>query len=58
MPINQNLMRALQKKYGEEKGERIYYMMENRGVPPFGHKKKKLTDLQTAALRKLRKKNG
>lgn len=56
MPINQSLMRALKKKYGEKRGEDIYYAMENAGVPPFGHKKKKLSDLQTAALQKLRKK--
>ncbi|MBT9166924.1 MAG: hypothetical protein DDT19_00248 [Syntrophomonadaceae bacterium] len=56
MPIKQSLMRALKKKYGKNKGRSVYFMMENKGVPPFGHKKKKLTDRQEAARRRLRKK--
>ena len=31
MPVNQSLMAALKKRYGDEKGETIYYKMESEG---------------------------
>jgi len=30
MPVNKSLMAKLKKKYGSEKGERIYYAMEQK----------------------------
>lgn len=30
MPVNRKKMRALKEQYGEEKGERIYYAMEEK----------------------------
>lgn len=30
MPVNESMMRALKKKYGDEKGEQVYYAMENK----------------------------
>jgi len=37
MPVNKKKMAALKKEYGAEKGERVYYAMENKAK----HKKKK-----------------
>jgi hypothetical protein len=31
MPVNQKLMDKLKAEYGDEKGERVYYAMENEG---------------------------
>ncbi len=45
MPVNEKLMRALKREYGEEKGESVYYAMETKG-----HKATK-----PAAVRKSRK---
>lgn len=33
MPVNPELMAALQKKYGGKKGKSVYYGMENKGNP-------------------------
>ena len=30
MPVNQKLLNSLIKKHGKEKGERVYYAMENK----------------------------
>jgi hypothetical protein len=30
MPVNQKKMAALKAEYGEEKGERVYYAMEQK----------------------------
>ena len=30
MPINQKMMRNMKSEYGDEKGERVYYAMENK----------------------------
>jgi hypothetical protein len=30
MPVNQSMMRSMRKQYGSEKGERVYYAMENK----------------------------
>lgn len=30
MPVNESLMSSLKKQYGPEKGERIYYAMEQK----------------------------
>jgi len=46
MPINQSLMRALKRRYGKKKGERIYYAMEAKGHPA----------TKPAAVRKSRRK--
>ena len=40
MPIKKKLMESLRKQYGE-KGEGIYYAMENKGRGPFKKGKKK-----------------
>lgn len=31
MPVNQDLMQSLIKKYGKKKGREIYYRMESKG---------------------------
>ncbi len=31
MPVNEKLMRALKRQYGDEKGESVYFAMENEG---------------------------
>lgn len=33
MPVNEDLMRALQKEYGSRKGRSVYYGMEAKGNP-------------------------
>jgi len=35
MPINVSLMKALKKRYGSQKGEDVYFGMENEGKPAF-----------------------
>jgi len=30
MPINRRLMRRLKEEYGEERGEQVYYALENK----------------------------
>lgn len=40
MPVVQSLMDNLVKRYGPEKGKRVYYAMEAEGKGPFGPKGK------------------
>jgi len=40
MPIIQDKMNALKEQYGPEKGERVYYAMENKEKNKHGKKKK------------------
>ncbi len=35
MPVNEHLMSSLKAKYGDERGERVYYAMEAEGSGPF-----------------------
>jgi hypothetical protein len=35
MPINRSLAKALTKKYGKKKGEKIYFGMESEKKPSF-----------------------
>lgn len=30
MPVNMKMMKNMKKEYGEEKGEKVYYAMENK----------------------------
>ena len=30
MPVNKKMMKNMKKEYGKEKGERVYYAMENK----------------------------
>ena len=30
MPVNKKMMNAMKKHYGEEKGEKVYYALENK----------------------------
>jgi hypothetical protein len=41
MPVNQKKMRALKKEYGPDKGERVYYAMEQKEKKRKGKRKKK-----------------
>lgn len=53
MPVNQKLMQSLIKKYGEKKGKRIYYAMEQEGhkaTKPKAVKKAKREDAITKAM--------
>lgn len=54
MPINQKKMAALKKQYGPEKGERIYYAMEQKekkGGKQRRKKKRSSTDPISRAIK-------
>lgn len=36
MPLNETLMATLKKRYGEKKGEEVYWGMAGEGKGPFG----------------------
>ncbi len=40
MPLNETLMAELKKRYGDEKGETMYWGMAGAGTGPFGPKGK------------------
>jgi hypothetical protein len=41
VPVHAAIMRALKRQYGEKKGERTYYAMENAGKLPHQRKRKR-----------------
>src|SRR6056300_2078741 len=44
MPVNKDKMKAMKKEYGSEKGERVYYAMENKEKKYAGGKMKKYAE--------------
>jgi hypothetical protein len=44
MPVNKDKMEAMKKEYGSEKGERVYYAMENKEKKYGGGKMKKYAE--------------
>ncbi len=40
MPVDEHLMASLKARYGDKRGESVYYAMEGEGKGPFGPKGK------------------
>jgi len=51
MPVNAEMMSSMLRKYGKEKGEKIYYAIENKLKNKLKLKKKKLGSADRIANR-------